>query len=267
VLDAAKAKGLRSGENPARWRGHLDKLLPKKGRLATVEHHAAMSYCDVPGFMADLRRREGTAARALEFVILTACRVGEVVGARWNEIDFANRTWTVPGSRTKAGREHRVPLSDAPLKVLNALPREGEFIFPNRKGKPLSDKVLRALVVTHIARPVTVHGFRSSFRDWAAEQTAFPSDVCEMALAHTVGNKVEAAYRRTDLFDKRPAADGRMEQVLHRAARSGRGWRPKSRGAAIGIVSRIARGRSGRTVPSIHRRLALPRAPLPAVRR
>jgi integrase len=206
VLDWAKARGFRAGENPARWKGHLDNLLPEKGKVAKVEHHAAMPHAEVAAFLADLRRQEGVAARAVEFIILTAARSGEAIGARWGEIDLANRTWTIPASRMKAGRAHSVPLSPRALDILEALPRrEGDggddLIFPNGRGKRLGNAIL--LLVKRMRPAATVHGFRSSFRDWAAEQTNFPSEVAEAALAHVVGNKVVEAYRRTDFFDLR----------------------------------------------------------------
>lgn len=205
VLDAAKAHGLRSGENPARWRGHLDQLLPKRQRL-TRGHHAAMPYGELPSFIGELQARQATAARALEFAILTAARSGEVLGARWNEFDLNRAVWTVPAARMKAGREHRVPLSRRALKIAKAMHEApgGNFVFPGQKaGRPLSvmalEKVLRRMKVDG----VTVHGFRSAFRDWAAECTNFTNEVCEAALAHVIENKAEAAYRRGDLFDKR----------------------------------------------------------------
>jgi integrase len=206
VLDAAKADGLRFGENPARWRGHLEHKLPKRKRLAR-RRHAAMPYDDVPAFMVDLRAREAVGARALEFTILTAARTGEVLGARWNEVDLDRAIWTVPANRMKGGREHRVPLAPRALEILRAMHevRFGEYVFPGQSGqKPLSgtalDTVLHRVMKVEGA---TVHGFRSGFRDWAAESTSFPSDVCEAALAHAIGNKTEAAYKRTDLFVKR----------------------------------------------------------------
>jgi integrase len=205
VLDAAKAQGLRSGENPARWRGHLDQLLPKRQRL-TRGHHAAMSYGDVPAFVADLRWRRATAALALEFTILTAARSGEVLGARWDEFDLERAVWTVPARRMKAGREHRVPLSGRALAIVKALRQAegGELVFTGHKpGRPLSGMALEMLLRRMKVDDVTVHGFRSAFRDWAAECTNFTNEVCEAALAHTVANKVEAAYRRGDLFEKR----------------------------------------------------------------
>ena len=206
VLDAAKAQGLRTGENPARWRGHLDQLLPKRQRL-TRGNHAAMSYGDVPAFIGDLQSREATAALALEFTILTAARRGEVLGARRDEFDLERAVWTVPADRMKAGREHRVPLSGRAVAIVKALRQaaEGrEFVFAGHKpGKPLSGEALGMVLRRMKLDDVTVHGFRSAFRDWAAECTNFTNEVCEAALAHTVTNKVEAAYRRGDLFEKR----------------------------------------------------------------
>lgn len=206
VLDAAKATGAIRGpwENPARWRGHLDKLLAAKGKIAKPEHHAALPIDDVGAFMAQLRQAEGMGARALEFAILTAARSGEVRGARWAEIDVAERVWTVPAGRMKAGREHRVPLSPAAIALLEALPRFGgvDVVFPSPRGAELSDMTLTA-VLRRMKVDVTAHGFRSTFRDWAAERTSYARDVAEMALAHTIGDKVEAAYRRGDLFAKR----------------------------------------------------------------
>jgi integrase len=205
VLDAAKAQGLRSGENPARWRGHLDQLLPKRQRL-TRGHHAAMPYANVPAFIKDLLSRQGAATRALEFTILTAARSGEVLGARWSEFDLDRATWTVPGDRMKAGREHRVPLSRRVLKIVRMMQetRSGQFVFPGEKvGRPLSVMALEMVLRRMKIKNATVHGFRSSFRDWAAECTNFPNEVCEAALAHVIENKSEAAYRRGDLFEKR----------------------------------------------------------------
>lgn len=210
VLDAAKAKGLRTGENPARWRGHLDQLLPKRQRLSRG-HHAALPYADVPAFMANLRGREATAARALEFAILTAARSGEVLGATWGEIDLNGAVWTVPAVRMKGGREHRVPLSARAVELLEGMQaardaekaKPSDPVFPTAKaGKPLSSMAM-AMLLRRMEVNVTAHGFRSAFRDWASETTGFPHEVCEMALAHTIGNKAEAAYRRGDLFDKR----------------------------------------------------------------
>ncbi|KQS49729.1 tyrosine-type recombinase/integrase [Sphingomonas sp. Leaf198] len=209
VLDAARAKGLRTGENPARWRGHLDQLLPKRQRLSRG-HHTALPYADVPAFMGDLRGREATAARALEFAILTAARSGEVLGAAWAEADLDGAVWTVPAARMKAGREHRVPLSARAVELLKRLnaarnaetAKPSDPVFAGAKGKPLSSMAM-AMLLRRMGSAVTAHGFRSAFRDWASETTGFPHEVCEMALAHTIGNKAEAAYRRGDLFNKR----------------------------------------------------------------
>jgi integrase len=205
VLDAAKAQGLRSGENPARWRGHLDQLLPRRQRL-TRGHHAAMSYEAVPAFMIDLRARQATAALALEFAILTAARSGEVLGARREEIDIDRAVWTVPAARMKGAREHRVPLSKRALAIVRKLLEDhtSEFVFPgNKPNSPLSVMALEMVLRRMKIEGATVHGFRSSFRDWASEVAHFPNEVCEAALAHVIENKAEAAYRRGDLFDKR----------------------------------------------------------------
>ncbi len=204
VLDAAKAKGHRSGENPARWRGHLDQLLPKRQRLSRG-HHAALPYDAMPDFMTDLRGRSAVAARALEFTILTAARSGEMLGAQWDEIDLEKKVWIIPPARMKAGREHRVPLSPRAMEIVKAMRKLGSegFVFPGPKlKKPLSSMAM-AMLLRRMKAEITVHGFRSTFRDWASETTGFPHEVCEMALAHTIGNKAEAAYRRGDLFDKR----------------------------------------------------------------
>jgi integrase len=204
ILDWATARGFRQGENPARWRGHLENLLPKRSKVQRVEHHAALPYVELGAFMGQLRPQEGVAARALEFAILTAARTGEVIGARWKEFDLAARLWTVPAERMKAGKEHRVPLSDAAVAILEELAaiRQDDFVFPgSRAGRPISNMTM---TLRRMGRgELTVHGFRSSFRDWAAERTGFPADVAEMALAHTVADAVERAYRRGDLFQKR----------------------------------------------------------------
>lgn len=208
VLDWGAARGLRKGENPARWRGHLDKILPPKSKVAKVEHHAALPYGEMGEFIKSLRAQHGMSAWGLEFAILTAARTGEVVGARWREIDLANRTWTVPADRMKAGREHRVPLSKRAVDILNEVkpdepsPDAPIFLNPKRDG-PLSTMAFLMLLRRMKRTDLTAHGFRSSFRDWCAEATSFPSEVAEMALAHAVGNKVEAAYRRGDLFERR----------------------------------------------------------------
>ena len=204
VIDWATARGERQGLNPARWRGHLDKLLPKPSKVADRGHHAALPWREIGPFMARLRAAEGVGARCLEFVILTACRSGEARGATWSEIDIKARTWTVPAARMKAGREHRVPLSDAALALLADLPRivGNDLVFPAPRGGVLSDMTLGA-VLKRLGVPVTAHGFRSTFRDWCAESTSYPQHVAEMALAHTIGDKVEAAYRSGDLFEMR----------------------------------------------------------------
>lgn len=207
ILDYAKARGWRDGENPARWRGHLDHLLPQRGKVQRVKHHDALPWRDCGVFMQQLRQSSGISARCLEFAILTAARSGEVRGARWQEIDMDHATWSIPGERMKAGREHRVPLSDAAMDVLRQMAKLGSepdaFIFPGgRTGSPLSD-----VAVTKAAHAAggdcTVHGFRSTFRDWCAESTNHPREVAEAALAHTVRDKTEAAYQRGDLLERR----------------------------------------------------------------
>jgi integrase len=206
ILDWATVRGYRKGENPARWRGHLDKLLPARSKVRKVQHHPALPYDELADFIAALRGQEAIAARALEFLILTAARTGEVIGARWDQVDFEQKMWVVPAARMKAGREHRVPLSAAAVAVLQQMKeiRESEFVFPGgKKGKPLSNMAMLAVLKRMDRGELTAHGFRSSFRDWAAERTSFPREVAEMALAHAVGDKVEAAYRRGDLFQKR----------------------------------------------------------------
>lgn len=204
VLAWAAARGLREGENPARWKGHLDQLLAPRSKVQAIRHHAALPWPDVPAFMATLRSRDGIPARALEFTVLTAARTAEVIGATWSEIDLDAALWTVPASRMKAGREHRVPLAPAAVALLAALPRvedAGGLVFPGpHRGKPLGPLAMLRLMNGSGA---TVHGFRSAFRDWAAETTDFPTEVCEMALAHTVKSAVERAYRRGDLLDRR----------------------------------------------------------------
>jgi integrase len=207
VLDWATARGYRKGENPARWRGHLENLLPARSKVRRVEHHAALPYQEIGGFMAALCTQESVAARAFEFLILTAARTGEVIGARWDEFDLGERLWTVPGERMKAGREHRVPLSARAVEItqeMKAQQQDGQaFVFPGAKGGALSNMALLMTLRRMGHADLTAHGFRSTFRDWAAERTNFPAEVAEMALAHTVSDKVEAAYRRGDLFQKR----------------------------------------------------------------
>jgi len=207
VLDAATARGHRSGENPARWRGHLDSLLPARAKVQRVQHHPALPYAEIGAFMADLRKQEVLAARAMELLILTATRTTECIAARWSEFDLGQGLWTIPAERIKAGREHRIPLSPAAVALLRKLAetKVNEFVFPSRPGKPLSNGALLALLRRMNRSDLTAHGFRSTFRDWAGEQTNFPREVAEMALSHAIGDKVEAAYRRGDLFEKRIA--------------------------------------------------------------
>lgn len=205
VLDWATARKFRKGENPARWRGHLDKLLPARSKVRTVRHPPALPYTALGGFVERLRGLDSVSARALEFTILTAARTGEAIGARRDEIDLVGKVWTIPGARMKSGRGHRVPLSEPAVALLKALPREGDHVFPGAKAdKPLSNmamlELLRGMDGTD---ELTVHGFRSTFRDWAAEQTNFPRDIAEAALAHVIGDKTEAAYRRGDALEKR----------------------------------------------------------------
>jgi integrase len=205
VLDGAKAKGLRDGENPARWRGHLDHLLPRRSKLARG-HHAAMPYEAVAGFIEKLRKRQATAALALELCILTAARSGEILGMQWSEVDLDTQVWTVPANRMKAGREHRVPLSPRAIAILRQLEelKVGEFIFPGQApNKPLSGMALEMMLRRMHIRGATVHGFRSSFRDWAGNVSDFPREVVETALAHVIGDKAEQAYRRGDALEKR----------------------------------------------------------------
>jgi integrase len=206
ILDWAAVSGLRQGENPARWRGHLDHLLGNPEKIAPVRNHPALPWQELPVFIRDLRTREGTSARATEFAILTACRSGEVRGARWSEIDLTNKLWVVPAARMKAGKEHRVPLSTAAVALLGSLSHHSELVFEGAKrGAPLSDMSLTAVLRRMGRGDITIHGFRSTFRDWCAEAEGnnFPREVCEHALAHSLPDKVEAAYRRGDLLDKR----------------------------------------------------------------
>lgn len=205
ILDSATVSGYRSGENPARWKGHLELILPKSSKVTTVEHHAALPYAQIPEFMPMLREMAGSGARALEFAILTAARSGEVRGATWDEFDLNERLWTIPASRMKAKREHRVPLSAWAVELLMSLPRlaGNPHVFPGQADKQLSDMTLTATLRRMKRGDLTAHGFRSTFKDWAVETTAYPPEVSEMALAHAVGNKTEAAYRRGDMFEKR----------------------------------------------------------------
>jgi integrase len=208
ILDWAKVKGFRTGDNPALWRGYLDKIFPAPRKIQRINHHAALPYAEIPKFMSVLRSVSGRPARALEFLILTAARSGEILGALWNEIDWRAHVWTVPASRMRAGREHRVPLSTKTIELLEQVRPTREaaagFVFPGRNPARRLYGMALLLVLRRMGRAdVTPHGFRSTFRDWAAERTNFPREVVEMALAHAIGNKVEEAYRRGDLFGKR----------------------------------------------------------------
>lgn len=228
VLDFAKTKGWRQGENPALWRGHLKNVLPARRKL-TRGHHAAMPFQEVPAFVLRLRSAEAMAARALEFLILTAARSGEVYGAKWEELDLVAGLWTIPAERMKAAKEHRVPLSDRALAIVKRLHdlRVSDYVFPGqKKDQPLSSSAMEMLL-RRLEVDVTVHGFRSSFRDWAGDNTGFPRDVAEAALAHEIGNAVERAYRRADAIEKR--------RKLMQA------WADYLGGPKVGNVVRLAR--------------------------
>jgi len=205
VLDWAAVRGYRKGDNPARWRGHLDKLLPRPSQVVRVKHHAALPYTEVGAFMQQLCNDKGVASRALELTVLTAARTNEVIQAEWSEFDLDLKTWTVPAERMKSKREHRVPLPDAAVLALKAVKgRSKRYVFPGHKrGSHLSNMAMMQVLKRLGRTGITVHGFRSTFRDWCAESTNYPSDVAEMALAHTLRDKTEAAYRRGDLFEKR----------------------------------------------------------------
>jgi integrase len=205
ILDWAKVRGYRTGENPARWRGHLDHLLPARSKVRKVKHHAALPYAELPPFMTALRTHPGTAARAFEFAILTAARTSEVIGARWSEIDLSGKVWTVPADRMKAGREHRVPLSARALEILKRMAevRENDHVFAGDRRAALSNMAFLMLLRRMDRDDLTGHGFRSTFRTWAAECSNFPREVVEAALAHVVGDATEQAYQRGDLFEKR----------------------------------------------------------------
>jgi integrase len=210
ILDFAKVRGERDGENPARWRGHLDKLLPAHSKVRQVEHHAALPYAELPAFLASLREQEGIAARALEFLILAAARTGEVIGAQWDEIDLLDKTWTLPAARMKAHREHRVPLPVRALVILEEMQADRNsdagpaFVF--RGGRPstgLSNMAFLMLLRRMGRGDLTAHGFRATFKTWASERTSFQNEIVEASLAHTTGGKVERAYMRGDMFEKR----------------------------------------------------------------
>lgn len=202
VLDFATVRGYRTGDNPARWRGHLDAILPTPTKIQKRQHHPAMPIDEVPAFMRTLRGIDGVAALALQFVILTAARSGEARGARWVEVDLDTAVWIVPGDRMKAGAEHRVPLSMQAVQLLRSVPRASEFVFPAPRGGVLSDMTMTA-VMRRLGLDYVPHGFRSSFRDWCGERTNYPRELAEAALAHTLKNRVEAAYRRGDALERR----------------------------------------------------------------
>jgi integrase len=206
VIGWATVHHYRHGDNPARWQGHLEHALPALSKVAKVKHHAALPYAQVGAFVAKLRKDSSVGARCLEFITLTAARLGEAINAEWDEIDLANRVWVVPSSRMKADREHRVPLSDAALAVLKVMQaiRQSDYVFPGtRQGRPVGENTPVRLAKQVAGSNITVHGLRSTFRDWASERTSFSREVAEMALAHAIPNAVEAAYRRGDLFEKR----------------------------------------------------------------
>jgi integrase len=231
VLGWATVHHYRTGDNPARWNGLLEHALPA---VAKGDHHAAMPYAEVPAFMAKLRRQTGVPAKCLEFIVLTAARLGEAQKATWDEIDFDNRVWIIPGARMKSGKEHRVPLSPAAIAVLKHMHdvRHSDYVFPGRhEGKPIGKNMPWRLLKEIAGGNVTVHGFRSSFRDWAAERTSFSREVAEMALAHGIPNAVEAAYRRGDLFEKRRRLMGAWAKFC---------TQPSARGKVVAI-----RGRTG----------------------
>jgi integrase len=203
VLDYAAAAKYRTGTNPARWEGHLEHLLADPTKVTPVVHHPALPYAEVAAFIADLRGRVGVSARALEFLTLTATRTGEVIGARWSEIDLKTKTWTIPSKRMKASKEHRVPLSDRAMQILTGLPREMEYVFVGQRAGTAISSIAMLREMKRLRPDFVPHGLRSTFRDWAAERTSYPNHVVEMALAHSIGDAVEAAYRRGDLFDQR----------------------------------------------------------------
>jgi integrase len=222
ILDWAKVRGYRDGENPARWRGHLDHLLPARGKIRRVRHHAALAYAEIPAFVTALRGRDAVAARALEFAILTAARTSEVLGAKWSEIDSDARLWVIPAERMKAGREHRVPLADRALEIIKNMmaSKQNDYVFYGDRRATLSNMSLLMLLRRMGREDITTHGFRSTFRDWVAEQTDCPSAVAEMALAHSIGNAVEAAYRRGDMLDKRRPLMARWEKYCAASPRT-----------------------------------------------
>ena len=205
ILDWAKVQGYRTGDNPALWRGHLSEALPKPSKVADAGHHAALPWSEINAFMVALQAMRGAGARAMEIIVLTATRTSEVINAKWSEFDLDAKLWTIPKERMKSFKEHRVPLSESVIRLLNAQPHQGEYVFPGVKGKPLSNMACLETLRRMGRGDLTVHGFRSTFRDWVSETTSYPRDVAEMALAHTIEDKSEAAYRRGDLIEKRRA--------------------------------------------------------------
>ena len=206
VLDWAKVQGFRAGDNPALWRGHLSEALPKPSKVATEDHHAALPWSEIGAFMVALQAMQGAGARAMEIIILTATRTSEVINAKWSEFDLDAKLWTIPKERMKSFKEHRVPLCESVIRLLNEQPHRGEYVFPGaKKDKPLSNMACLETLRRMDRGDLTVHGFRSTFRDWVSETTSYPRDVAEMALAHTIEDKSEAAYRRGDLIEKRRA--------------------------------------------------------------
>jgi integrase len=203
ILDWAAARGHRHGDNPARWRGHLENLLPARSKVRQIVHHAALPYAEIGAFMAELRRQNSVAASAFEFLILTATRTSEALGARWREISLHDRVWTIPAGRTKGGREHRIPLSDATMAVIEqmAAARASDYVFPAPRGGALG-KMALPHVLQRLGRACTVHGFRATFRSWAADQRV-PHEIAEMALGHAIPAAVVRAYQRSDLFEQR----------------------------------------------------------------
>jgi integrase len=233
TLDWAKARGYRSGENPAAWRGNLKHLIPAADETKAVRHHAALSYSEVATFMSRLSERAGIAARALEFTILTAARTNEVIGARWSEIDFKAKVWTVPAERMKARKAHRVPLSEKAVSLLRSLPTEqgSDYIFiGTQKGEGISNMSMSA-VLKRMHYEVTVHGFRSTFKDWAGDVANYPNHISEMALAHTISSAVEKAYRRGDLFAKRAHMMQAWEKFCYQPPSKADNVTPLRRGA------------------------------------
>ena len=208
ILDWARVRGYRTGENPARWRGHLDHLLPPKRKVRPVRHFAALPYSEIAAFMTDLRKRDGVSARALGFAILTATRSGETLGCAWAEIDLGQKLWVIPSTRTKAAKEHRVPLSDRAIAILSemsAIRGGSDFVFSARRGRPLAKLALFNALRRMGRGDLTAHGFRSTFRDWAGNETAFPRELAEQALGHAIGDETERSYRRGDALERRRA--------------------------------------------------------------